>query len=94
MYTEGSGVPQDFGMAVSWYRKAAEQGLAEAQANLGVMFDEGLGIRQNLSAAAWWYRRAAEQGIAKAQTNLANMYEAGHGPYLRGTGSTVSTTLP
>ncbi len=31
MYEKGQGVPQDYAEAVSWYRKAAEQGDAYAQ---------------------------------------------------------------
>jgi uncharacterized protein len=36
MYADGRGVTQDDGQAVSWFRKAAEQGDAVAQNNLGV----------------------------------------------------------
>ena len=35
MYANGDGVPKDAVQAVSWYRKAAEQGNASAQFNLG-----------------------------------------------------------
>jgi TPR repeat protein len=35
MYDNGQGVPQDYATAVRWYRKAAEQGYAKAQFNLG-----------------------------------------------------------
>src|SRR3954463_716564 len=38
MYSGGEGVPQDDAKAVKWYRKAAEQGLAAAQNNLGTMY--------------------------------------------------------
>jgi TPR repeat protein len=34
--------------AVSWYRKAAEQGYAEAQFNLGIMYATGEGITASL----------------------------------------------
>ena len=30
MYSRGKGVPQDYGEAVRWYRKSAEQGYAKA----------------------------------------------------------------
>jgi len=33
MYDKGQGVPQDYAEALKWYRKAAEQGFAEAQYN-------------------------------------------------------------
>ena len=36
MYYFGRGVPKDYTQAVSWYRKAAQQGYAKAQYNLGV----------------------------------------------------------
>ena len=35
MYDSGEGVPQDHAQAAIWYRKAAEQGDAKAQNNLG-----------------------------------------------------------
>lgn len=62
-----------------WLRPAAEQGDAEAQYSLGVMYDTGLGITQDLAEAARWYRPAAEQGYAPAQNNLGLMYSAGEG---------------
>ena len=34
-YDDGYGVPEDKKEAAKWYRKAAEQGLALAQTNLG-----------------------------------------------------------
>ncbi len=37
MYENGHGVTQDYKEAVNWYRKAAEQGYATAQRNLGVI---------------------------------------------------------
>jgi uncharacterized protein len=41
MALRGQGVPQDDAQAVAWYRKAAEQGYAAAQVNLGVMYANG-----------------------------------------------------
>ena len=60
-------------------RRAAEQGHAGAQYNLGVMYDEGEGVPQDYAEAAKWYRRAAEQGHAAAQNNLGVMYRSSHG---------------
>ena len=65
--------------AVSWFCKAAEQGDAEAQLHLGVMYSEGLGVEQSIEKAAEWYRRAAEQGNADAQVVLGCCYEFGDG---------------
>ena len=56
--------------AVKWYRKAAEQGDAYAQGQLGWMYDSGQGIAQDYAEAVKWYHKAAEQGNAFAQRNL------------------------
>jgi TPR repeat protein len=56
MYYQGKGVPQDYAAAMSWYRKAAEQGYSPAQLKLGVLYDKGLGVRQDCAAAVSWYR--------------------------------------
>jgi TPR repeat protein len=65
--------------AVSGYRKAAEQGDADAQNSLGFAYDNGRGVTQDYAAAFSWYRKAADQGNADAQYNLGNMYENGTG---------------
>jgi uncharacterized protein len=48
---------------VSWYRKAAEQGDAHAQFNLGVMYADGIGVPQDAVQAYMWYNLAAAQGV-------------------------------
>jgi TPR repeat protein len=60
----------EFANAAVSYRKAAEQGDASAQYNLGIMHDNGQGVSQDRGQAAPWYRKAAEQGHAAAQFNL------------------------
>jgi len=64
---------------VKWYRKAAEQGYAVGQSNLGFMYSNGYGVPKNDAEAIKWYRRAAKQGYAEAQYNLAIMYDQGMG---------------
>jgi TPR repeat protein len=70
---------ENYTEAVKWYRKAAEQGNANAQYNLGMMYDNGSGVEKNKVEAVKWYRKAAEQGYANAQYNLGVMYECGSG---------------
>ena len=65
--------------AERWYRLAAEQGYAEAQFNLGAMYDDGEGVPQDYAEAERWYRLAATQGYAEAQNNLGAMYANGRG---------------
>ena len=65
--------------ALKEFRPLAEQGLAEAQNNLGVMYETGRGVIQDHKEAVKWYRLAAEQGYARAQDNLGLMYAKGEG---------------
>lgn len=69
----------DYAAALAAWQPLAEQGSAEAQFNLGLIYGQGHGVEVDASRAADWYRRAAEQGFARAQYNLAALYEAGRG---------------
>ena len=64
---------------LKWYRLAADQGNADAQNNLGAMYDNGQGVPQNYAEAVKWFRLAADQGHAIAQNNLGLMYAKGQG---------------
>ena len=70
---------KDYNQAVYWYRKAAEQGNATAQFNLGVFYASGYGVNKDYYQAVYWYKRAAEQGNMYAQCNLGVCYESGIG---------------
>jgi TPR repeat protein len=79
-YCDGKdGFEQDFEKAAHWFKKAAAQGFAEAQHNLGWCYQEGKGVRQDWQIAASWYEKAAAQGFAKSQRNLGICYEDGEG---------------
>ena len=69
----------DYTQAARLFRPLAEQGIASAQFNLGMMYAKGQGVPQDYQAALKWYRKAAEQGDASAQNNLGLMYEMGRG---------------
>ena len=47
----GDGVKQDMSQAIYWWRKAADQGDAEAQFNLGLSYFNGGGVKQDMSQA-------------------------------------------
>ena len=64
----------DFVTALKEWRPLAEQGNADAQNNLGFMYENGNGVLQDFAEAAKWYRLAAEQGLAWGQYNLGLMY--------------------
>jgi len=79
-YSNGTdGLTENKWMAAQLYGKAAGQGHAVAQVNLGVMYDKGEGVEQNLELAVSWYRQAAERGDSRAQFNLGNMIQHGNG---------------
>ena len=65
--------------AVTWFRRAAEQGHAGAQFTLGVMLAAGRGVSQDAAEAVAWFRRAAEQGHAEVQYILGLSYAIGEG---------------
>ena len=73
------GVERDYDEAVSWYRRAAEQDHAAAQAYLGFMYSSGRGVAQDDTEAVRWYRRSAEQGHPLGQNNLGVGYRDGRG---------------
>ena len=78
-YTKGQGVAKDDAEAVQWFRKAAEQNDAPAQAALGVRYAKGQGVAKNKAEAVKWYRKAAEQNLADAQYILGVCYDSGEG---------------
>ena len=60
-------------------RARAEQGEAEAQYDLGVMYANGLGVPEDDAEAVRWLRLAAGQGYAAAQFTLGLWYDHGLG---------------
>jgi hypothetical protein len=59
--------------------KQAEKGDAEAQFNLGLLYDRGQGVPKDKSEALRWYRLAATQGDTFAQNSLGDNYWEGTG---------------
>jgi TPR repeat protein len=86
-YSNGYGLPrgidkiiQYHAEAAKWYRKAAEQGLADAQFDLAEIYRFGSpGVAENPEEAYGWYRCAAEQGHPEAQVKLGYCYMNGSG---------------
>ena len=65
--------------AMESFRMAAENGEANAQRVLGMVYQEGRLLPKDDSQAALWYRKAAEQGDATAQWLLGALYDSGLG---------------
>ena len=80
IYMQGLGsFKPDYNKALGFTRKAAMQGLAEAEELLGFLYYYGLGVPQDQKQAVEWLRKAALHGVAEAQDNLGYLYEKGQG---------------
>ena len=69
----------DYETALLHWVTLANEGYADAQYYLGVMYANGEGVLENDKTAVKWYTKAAEQGDADAQYNLGNKYNDGKG---------------
>jgi len=69
----------DFATALRLWTPLAEQGVADAQHNLGLMYGNGQGVAQDYKTAVKWYTLAAKQGDADSQYNLGVIYANGIG---------------
>lgn len=69
----------DFVEAATVFQPLAAEGNAQAQYNLGLMFEKGRGVPQDYAGAAALYQQAAAQGNSTAQRNLGVMYRDGLG---------------
>ena len=79
MYHGGTGIPQGYETAITWYRKAADLGEPGAQHNLGILYTQGDGVSRDPSEAMRWYHKAASQGLADSQYNIGVAYDSGDG---------------
>ena len=61
---------KEFVTAHQLFLDLADKGIAEAQINLGMMFESGQGVPQDFNEAIRWYRLAADQKLIKAQEKL------------------------
>jgi uncharacterized protein len=69
----------DVKSALRIWLATAQAGDAEAQNNVGEIYERGVGGQPDYGAAAVWYQKAADQGNSKAQINLGFLYEQGLG---------------
>jgi TPR repeat protein len=59
--------------------KAAEQGSAQAQSAVAMMYANGKGVQQNYEEAGKWWLKAAEGGDLVAARHAWNLYRNGEG---------------
>jgi TPR repeat protein len=79
MYEMGQGASRDYAEAAKWYRRAADQGLPQAEQHLGNLLLYGWGVPKDYTEAVQWYRKAAAQGSGLAQFDLGFLTLTGHG---------------
>jgi len=60
-------------------QKAAQSGNADAEDQLGLMYENGTGVTQDYQQALAWYRKSAAQGDKNGENNLGWIYEKGLG---------------
>ena len=57
----------------------AEAGMAEAQLNIGSLYQNGQGVATDYAEAMRWYKQAASNGLPQAQVNVGILYFLGLG---------------
>lgn len=67
----------NFNKSAYWYLKAAEQGHATAQNNIGRYYDIGIGVSENKREALRWYRLSAQNNDALGLLNLGDSFRDG-----------------
>ena len=78
-FEDPSLITSDDSSTLSQLRKAAEQGDAEAQCQLGELYMRGEGVAKDQTEGIQWILKSAEQGYATAQLYLGICYAAGAG---------------
>jgi TPR repeat protein len=66
-------------LAFTEFLAAANEGHADSQFNVGLMYEQGIGVEKDAAKAIYWYGKSAAQGNSNAQYNLAVLYENGIG---------------
>jgi hypothetical protein len=70
------GLPKDFSQALSWYRKAADQGDPYAEASLGILFNFGKGVERDYAQAYMWFERAAMHARGANRDSIIELRDA------------------
>ncbi len=73
-----AGLKDDDQSALDWMTKAANQGDAEAQYQLGQYYESGRYADRDLAQAVTWYGKAADGGNLHATLALADLYMDGN----------------
>lgn len=78
-HQNGEGVPKDMMKAIGFYMRAAAQGNAVAQYQLGVIFERGQGVPHDLTTAISYWEAGTAQNQPACCNCMAVAYETGEG---------------
>jgi uncharacterized protein len=79
MLLRGDGVAQNYGEAIKWFERAAQQNHPDAALNLGLLYKNGRGVLQDFTIAGQWFEKAARQRHPEAEYHLGTLYKVGEG---------------
>ncbi|MBT5674358.1 MAG: sel1 repeat family protein [Rhodospirillaceae bacterium] len=79
MYHNGFGVERDYGQALYWLRKSADQGYVDAYPLIGEIYADGEGVAKDKTEAARWYLLSANAGDIRGQYGLGILHMRGNG---------------
>jgi len=80
LYLDGKGgLQQDYARALETYMRAADEDYADAEAQIGYMYQNALGVQADYAKAMEWNNRAAQQGNAQGQAQIGYLYQNGLG---------------
>jgi uncharacterized protein len=77
IYLRGDAVPKDAAQAVTWFRRGAELGNADAMVRLGAALLSGTGVKTDPVEALKWIERGAAVDQPVALATLAALYDQG-----------------
>lgn len=75
MAEQGFGDRRDPEKAATWYKSAADKGMASAAYNLARLYERGYGVEQDFGKAHGYLLQAAEEGHGKAMHGLGRLYQ-------------------
>ncbi|SUD92231.1 Beta-lactamase hcpA precursor [Psychrobacter phenylpyruvicus] len=73
----GQMVDRNNSKAAKWFEKAANQGMAEAQREIGLIYYYGSGVNQDDALAKDWLKKSCENGLKIGCEDYNYLYSSG-----------------
>jgi SEL1 protein len=74
MYLRGEGVEQNFGTALTWFKRGVVNGDPLCQHEIGLMYLHGYGVPHDAFKASTYFKAASEQDFPAAETRLGALF--------------------